>query len=288
MINFGQNDFLQLVSKENVKGLIARGSPVFGTYGIHKETVIEAPCYIGGGQYDIGRIGAFTYINGMHLSLPQNECHIDAQSIGRFGKIAHGVTIGCSEHSVQCLSSHVITRFDDSKDWKAEWYQNFCDIKDEKWKKASYNRYQNSYNEKRILPVIGNDVWIGYRSIIMNHVTIGDGAIIAAGSLVTSNLPPFAVCGGVPAKIIRMRFDEKTIEKLMEIKWWRYGLNILEGTDISKPYEAALKMEEKIQNGFPEYTAPKIKISIAENRAYELLPNGNEILIKDLDIHEVM
>ena len=67
---------------------------------------------------------------------------------------------------------------------------------------------------------IGNDVWIGARAIILDGVNIGDGAIIAAGALVTKDVPNYAVVGGVPAKIIRYRFEENDIAFLMNIKWW--------------------------------------------------------------------
>lgn len=67
--------------------------------------------------------------------------------------------------------------------------------------------------------VIGDDVWIGYRSTIMSGVTIGQGAVVAAGSVVTKDVPPYAVVGGVPARIIKYRFSEKSIERLMECNY---------------------------------------------------------------------
>jgi virginiamycin A acetyltransferase len=71
--------------------------------------------------------------------------------------------------------------------------------------------------------VIGNDVWIGYESVIMSGVTIGDGAIIGARAVVTKDVPPYSIVGGVPAKIIRNRFNENTISKLLELKWWNWS-----------------------------------------------------------------
>ena len=67
---------------------------------------------------------------------------------------------------------------------------------------------------------IGNDVWIGEDAKILSGVTIGDGAVIGANSLVTKNVPPYAVVGGVPAKIIKYRFPENVISRLLQIKWW--------------------------------------------------------------------
>ena len=68
--------------------------------------------------------------------------------------------------------------------------------------------------------VIGNDVWIGYEAVIMSGVTIGDGAIIGTRAVVTKDVPPYTIVGGIPAKPIRKRFDDATIEKLEAMRWW--------------------------------------------------------------------
>ncbi len=71
---------------------------------------------------------------------------------------------------------------------------------------------------------IGNDVWIGFRSTILSGVTIGDGAVIAAGSTVTKDVPPYAVIAGTPAKVIKMRFPPELIEHLLNIRWWNWPI----------------------------------------------------------------
>ena len=68
--------------------------------------------------------------------------------------------------------------------------------------------------------VIGNDVWIGYDAVILAGVTIGDGAIIGTRAVVTKDVPPYTIAGGLPAKTIRKRFDDETILELLKIKWW--------------------------------------------------------------------
>lgn len=70
--------------------------------------------------------------------------------------------------------------------------------------------------------VIGNDVWIGYEAVILSGVHIGDGAIIGTRAVVTKDVPPYTIVGGVPAKEIRKRYDEDTIRKLLQIQWWNW------------------------------------------------------------------
>lgn len=72
--------------------------------------------------------------------------------------------------------------------------------------------------------IIGNDVWLGYDSMIKNGVTIGDGAIIAARAVVVKDIPPYAIVAGNPAKIVKLRFDEATIDRLLNIAWWNWDI----------------------------------------------------------------
>lgn len=73
--------------------------------------------------------------------------------------------------------------------------------------------------------VIGNDCWIGYGVSIVSGVTIGDGAVLLAGAVVTQDVPPYAIVGGVPAKLIKYRYDEDTIQFLLKIKWWENSID---------------------------------------------------------------
>jgi hypothetical protein len=71
--------------------------------------------------------------------------------------------------------------------------------------------------------IIGNDVWVGAGAIILSGVKIGDGAIVAAGAVVTKDVPPYSIVGGNPAKLIRYRFSEDQIAKLLSIRWWNWS-----------------------------------------------------------------
>lgn len=75
--------------------------------------------------------------------------------------------------------------------------------------------------------VVGNDVWIGYRSLIMPGVTIGDGAIIASQSVVVADVPPYTIVGGNPGKVIRQRFADEDVERLLRVRWWDWPVGLI-------------------------------------------------------------
>lgn len=94
---------------------------------------------------------------------------------------------------------------------------------------AIYKEWASQITKKPQYPykgdtVVGNDVWLGYESIIMPGVTIGDGAIIATRSVVTKDVPPYTIVGGNPAKIIKKRFDEDIIHTLLQLQWWNWDI----------------------------------------------------------------
>lgn len=87
--------------------------------------------------------------------------------------------------------------------------------------------------------IIGNDVWIGSEATIISGVRVGDGAVIGARAVVTGDVPPYAIAAGNPARIVKMRFEEKTIDRLLQIRWWEWedkriekALPLLLSTDI--------------------------------------------------------
>jgi virginiamycin A acetyltransferase len=132
-------------------------------------------------------------------------CNKERLVIGKYCSIACGVKFMLTggNHTLKSLSTYPFLVFPDEwgldgmKDtWKA--WDNRGDI------------------------IIGNDVWIGYEAIITQGVTIGDGAIIGTRALITKDVAPYTIVGGVPAKPIKRRFDDKTIEKLLKIQWWNW------------------------------------------------------------------
>ena len=132
--------------------------------------------------------------------------------IGKYCSISWDVTIGATEHSMHALSSHAFT------------YRSKFGI-------CTKNREINHEYTR-----IGNDVWIGCGAIILPGVTVGDGAVIGAGAVVTKDVLPFEVVGGCPAHHIKMRFSDELIDLIEQIKWWdRSDDFIKENIDLFSP-----------------------------------------------------
>ena len=123
-------------------------------------------------------------------------------TVGKFTIIARNCVVGLGAHPTNTLSPHSI--FYKRNRWK--WHDDWC--------------IDTGFRESDKPIVIGNGVWIGMRCLILDGVTIGDGAIVAAGAVVTKDVPPFAVVGGVPARVLKYRFSHEIIDRLLEIKWW--------------------------------------------------------------------
>lgn len=159
--------------------------PQLGTWGIYNTTTIEAPVYIGESQIETESIGAFTFINMRSVKHTKNSCSIDAQRIGRFVMIAHDVTCGLAGHPVDFISPHLLFRYDS----KTSYAKDFI-TKHDLLHEAKIREKYKSKCKSKALPIIGNDVWIGFGATILNGITIGDGTIIAAGAVVTKDVPP--------------------------------------------------------------------------------------------------
>jgi virginiamycin A acetyltransferase len=99
--------------------------------------------------------------------------------------------------------------------------------------------------------VVGNDVWLGYRALVMPGVTIGDGAVVAAASVVVSDVPPYAIVGGNPARVIRMRYGEEDVARLLRAAWWDWPVDMV--TEHARTIMAGTPAElERISRSLPD------------------------------------
>jgi len=121
--------------------------------------------------------------------------------IGKFCSIGPGCYIGLWEHNTE-VSTHSFYLYEHS---------------------GNFVKGYRNYDKDEITTYIGNDVWIGANAVILKGIKIGDGAIIGASSVVTKNVPPYAIVVGNPAKIIKYRYSQDDIYWLLRIKWWNFS-----------------------------------------------------------------
>lgn len=136
------------------------------------------------------------------------DCEIQNCEIGAFCSIAGSVIIGGAQHPLNWVSTSPVFY-----NIAGGTGRHLGDLTVSETKKTT----------------IGNDVWIGHRAIIMAGVNVGDGAVIGAGAVVTKDVPSYAIVAGVPAQIIRYRFDQEIIQKIKNSKWWDLSDEILRG-----------------------------------------------------------
>lgn len=141
-------------------------------------------------------IGRFTTLNGPNIDIYAGNGKVE---IGNFCSIARNVSFQVDAHNYNKITTSLI-----------------------------YKNLFNESNTKETITsgdiIVGHDVWIGGHSIIIGNVTIGNGAVIAANSVVNKNIPPYAIVAGSPAKIIKYRFNNESIEKLQALNWWNWNI----------------------------------------------------------------
>ena len=197
---------------------------------------IEAPCqpFAGFGCQDTLEIGAFSY------SMSHITPHV--ASIGRYCSIAESVQFGHEEHPSRWLSTSSFA-----------YDPTFSSLTGEPLPHTRFVRAARPELRGDDRIVIGHDVWIGYRAYIRTGVRLGSGCIVGAQSVVTKNVPPYAICVGNPGRIVGYRFEPDVIAALLRLAWWRFDFRDFEGVDVTDPLAAIKRIAALEAAGMTPY-----------------------------------
>ena len=163
-------------------------------------------------------LGAYSYIS-------QNSL-VNKTQVGKFCSIGHGTYIGLWEHNM-AVSTHSFYLYESS---------------------GNLVKGYKDYDKCALSTYLGNDVWVGANSVILKGRSIGDGAIVGAGSVVTRDVPPYAIAVGNPAKIVKYRFPPDDIAFLLRLQWWDAPREILQEMVERQLFNAMEDLREFVQN----------------------------------------
>jgi acetyltransferase-like isoleucine patch superfamily enzyme len=169
-------------------------------------------------------VGKYTGVN--------ESTYIGRATVGAFCALGARTAVNPFNHPTDWLSIHEFQYHPNSYDWIPE-----------------YKAMERLSRTPEMLPTasIGNDVWTGHNVNILSGVSVGHGAVIAAGAVVTKDVPPYAIMAGVPAVILRLRFSEKIIERLVRSAWWDLELSQLSGLPFND-IERCLDLIERLKD----------------------------------------
>lgn len=175
----------------------------FGTLWDTKSSFTKFTHILRGARLNNAHIGKYSRVGV--------NCKLTNVTVGNFSCIGADCVVGVGQHPTNYLTYHSIFYKQGNWGWHDDWI-----------------KYPKGFQEQAHI-TIGNNVWIGQKVVIMDGVTIGDNSIVATGAIVTKDVPPYSIVGGVPAKVIKTLFNDEMRKRLDEIQWWN-----MEDNEISK------------------------------------------------------
>lgn len=180
-------------------------------------------------------VGAYTYMNdGGYIT--------DGTFLGRYCSIGRRVSIGAGMHRLNTLSTYPLSHHT---------------------KSTPYSKTDKLYRSPKTtlehMTIIENDVWIGDGAVILKGVRIGTGSVIGANSVVTKDVPPYSIVGGVPAKLLRMRYEQEISTPLLDTEWWEIRKETLENFPLLNIYQFIESIKERadIYTSFASFNVKK-------------------------------
>lgn len=172
--------------------------------------------------------------------------------VGRYATVGLKSVLGGTFHPLDWLSTNGFQ-------YKASlfgWHDAAADYRDIEPEAGGRESF------RRGAAVIGHDVWLGAGAIVLRGVTVGDGAVVGAGSVVTRDVPPYAVVAGAPAKVLRLRFDKGVVDDLLDVRWWRFSPNQLDGVPFDDLPAAVAEVRRRVDAGLEPYAPERVAVPV--------------------------
>lgn len=198
--------------------------------GVHSEAQLEDYGHILNGRIIPNALGAFSY---SHSAFSADL------SVGRYCSISWGTEVIAGDHPIGWATTTTFSHHP-HQTWGVGAY-----LQDRGVTQFALHRWPQEDKPA----MLGHDVWVGMRAIIKRGVKIGHGAIIGAGSVVVKDVPPYAIVGGAPARLIRYRFPEAVVQRLLASQWWQFGPDILQPLDVREPEAFLDRLDAAVASG---------------------------------------
>lgn len=230
-----------------------------GNNKVH-EFRFERPTMIHGHRLKSCSMGAYGFYNAAGLASAYRT------RFGRYSQVGESTIVGPPEHPMTMFSTHPFAFSRPSHMPKMFQMPDFARVSPDEDDGLSW-----AESETPIETVIGHEAYVGAGSFVRRGVTVGVGAVIGARSVVTRDVPPYAIVAGSPARVLRYRYPDALIERLLKLAWWNYDLGPLKGkVDWTKPEHALESLEQKAADGALQLLVPEAYSVTSSGSGYTL------------------
>lgn len=220
----------------------------------------ERPTMIHGHRLKSCSMGAYGFYNAAGLASAYRTC------FGRYSQVGESTIVGPPEHPMTMFSTHPFAFSRPSHMPKMFQMPDFARISPDEDEGPSW-----AESETPVDTVIGHEAYVGAGSFVRRGVTVGVGAVVGARSVVTRDVPPYAIVAGSPARVLRYRYPDALIERFLKLAWWNYDLGPLKHeVDWTKPERALESLEQKAADGALQVLVPETYSVTSTNSGYKL------------------
>lgn len=236
------NEFRIFLMGPGVNSIAENGRNAPARVAYSDDLILEPySSFFAGGRNYLHTMGAFSYTFG--IGMP------NLIEIGRYCSIAEGLKVMGNSHPHHWASTSTA-------------FYTHGTVMRQYMTDTGEHIVRHGYVPPAPKTIVGNDVWIGANVTLARGITIGDGSVIASNAVVTKDIPPYSVVGGVPAKVIKSRFDADIVDSLVVSQWWQYDPATISKLPVEKPEEFVREIQNGALSSIPKWNPPILTAQI--------------------------